>query len=227
MRQELQRVAPPHPGRNRIDRLGERLRADDYTEDDLRMLDHFRRSHAPAYERTVNAIVENLRLAPTGRPAKSTNAIRDKLRRSSMRLSQMQDIAGCRLIVEDRRQQDALVARLAELFMDSTVVDRRLASSHGYRAVHIIVRVGGIPVEVQVRTEPQQAWAEYAEKLADTVDPALKYGGGPANQRAILNALSSVAHFVEQMELDGVGQHHLFAAALAEVASKLAELNRE
>lgn len=227
MRQDLQRGDAPSPSTNQIDQLGARLRADDYTEDDLRILDRFRRSYAAAYEQTVNAIRQTACLAPTGRPAKSTNAIRDKLHRSSMRLSQMQDIAGCRLIVEDRRQQDELVTRLTELFPGSTVVDRRIKSSNGYRAVHVIARIGEIPVEVQVRTEPQHAWAEYAEKLADTIDPALKYGGGPEGPRAILNALSNVAHFVEQIELDGVGQHHQFAAALAEVASKLADLDRE
>jgi ppGpp synthetase/RelA/SpoT-type nucleotidyltranferase len=227
MNQGLQRGDAPSSGRNQIDQLGDRLRADDYSEDDLRELDRFRRLHAPAYEHAVTALRKNLSLAPTGRPAKSTNAIRDKLRRSSMRLSQMQDIAGCRLIVEDRRRQDELIARLAGLFPESTLVDRRSASSHGYRAVHLIVRIGGKAVEVQVRTEPQHAWAEYAEKLADTIDPALKYGGGPEGPRTILNALSDVAHFVEQIELDGAGQHHQFAAALAEVASRLADLDRE
>jgi GTP pyrophosphokinase len=226
MRQELQRGDAPFPSTNQIDQLGARLRDDDYAEDDLRMLDRLRRSYASAYEQTVKAIQEILRLAPTGRPAKSTNAICDKLNRSSMRLSQMQDVAGCRLIVEDRRQQDELVAQLTGLFPGSTVVDRRIKSSHGYRAVHVIVRIEEKAVEVQVRTEPQHAWAEYAEKLADTIDPALKYGGGPEGSRAILNALSNVAHFVEQIELDGTGQHHQFAAALAEVARKLADLHR-
>jgi ppGpp synthetase/RelA/SpoT-type nucleotidyltranferase len=191
------------------------------------MLDRFRRSYASVYEHTVNVIREKLRLEPTGRPAKSTNAIRDKLCRSSMRLSQMQDISGCRLIVTDRRQQDLLIAELTGLFPGSTVVDRRDKPSHGYRAVHVIVWIGNKAVEVQVRTEPQQAWAEYAEKLADTIDPELKYGGGPQGQRAIIQALSNVAHFVEQIELDGTGQHQQFAAALAEVASKLADLHRE
>jgi ppGpp synthetase/RelA/SpoT-type nucleotidyltranferase len=218
---------PIHPSRAQIDQLGIRLRADDYSDDDLRMLDRFRRSYASVYEHTVNVIREKLRLEPTGRPAKSTNAIRDKLCRSSMRLSQMQDISGCRLIVTDRRQQDLLIAELTGLFPGSTVVDRRDKPSHGYRAVHVIVWIGNKAVEVQVRTEPQQAWAEYAEKLADTIDPELKYGGGPQGQRAIIQALSNVAHFVEQIELDGTGQHQQFAAALAEVASKLADLHRE
>src|SRR5512135_2358273 len=64
---------PIHPSRTQIDRLGTRLRADDYSDDDLRMLDRFRRSYASAYEHTVNAIREKLDLEPTGRPAKSTN----------------------------------------------------------------------------------------------------------------------------------------------------------
>lgn len=210
-----------------IDHLGGRLRAEDYSEHDLRMLDRFRRSYASAYEYTVNAIRKGLRLAPTGRPAKSTHAIRDKLHRSTMRLSQMQDIAGCRVVVEDRRQQDALVVELTKLFPESIVVDRREQPSHGYRAVHVVVLGGGRAVEVQVRTEPQHAWAEYAEKLADTIDPALKYGGGPDDPRAILGALSKIVQFVEQIELDGMGQHQRFAAALAEVAGRLADLHRE
>lgn len=215
------------PGTTKIDQLGIRLRGDDYSDEDMLMLDRFRRSYASAYEDAVNRIRHDLRLAPTGRPAKSTQAIRDKLNRSPTRLSQMQDIAGCRLIVEDRRQQDAIVAEITRLFPESTVVDRRDKPSHGYRAVHVIVRTGGKAVEVQVRTEPQHAWAEYAEKLADTIDPALKYGGGPESPRAILQALSNVAQFVEQIDLHGAEQHHRFAAALAEVANKLAHVHRE
>lgn len=203
------------------------MRAEDYSEHDLRLLDRFRRSYAAAYEHTVNAIRQDLRLAPTGRPAKSTHAIRDKLHRSSIRLSQMQDIAGCRLIVEDRRQQDAVVVELTRLFPASVVIDRRDKPSHGYRAIHVVIGIGGATVEVQVRTEPQHAWAEYAEKLADTIDPALKYGGGPDDPRAILRALSKIVQFVEQVELEGTVQHQKFAAALAEVAGKLADVHRE
>lgn len=227
MRQKLQGSDAPTPSTTQIDQLGIRLRADDYSDDDLRVLDRFRRSYGSAYEHTVNVIRKELRQAPTGRPAKSTNAIRDKLHRMSVRLSQVQDIAGCRLIVEDRRRQDALIKELTGLFPGSTVVDRRDKPSNGYRAVHVIVWIGEKPVEVQVRTEPQHAWAEYAEKLADTIDPALKYGGGPEGPRAILHALSNVADFVEQIELDGTEQHQKFAAALAEIASQLAELHRE
>lgn len=226
MQHEFQWSNIQNLSRNQIDQLGTRLKTDDYSEDDLRLLDRFRRSYIRLYENTVNTIRNKLHLAPTGRPAKSTNAIRDKLSRSSMRLSQMQDVAGCRLVVEDVRLQEMIVAQLMELFPGCTVVDRRKTPSNGYRAVHIIVWDGEKAMEVQVRTEPQHAWAEYAEKLADTIDPALKYGGGPQESRDILKALSNVAHFVEQIGLEGTGQHQQFAAALAEVASRLAELHK-
>jgi ppGpp synthetase/RelA/SpoT-type nucleotidyltranferase len=32
------------------------------------------------------------------------------------------------------------------------VIDRRINPSHGYRAVHIIAKVSGMPIEIQVRT---------------------------------------------------------------------------
>lgn len=212
--------------RNQVDQLGDRLRAEDYADEDLRALDRFRRSYAAAYERTVKAIRDELQLAPTGRPAKSTSAIREKLQRESIRLSQMQDIAGCRLLVVDRSRQRIITARLTKLFPRTTVVDRRDRPKHGYRAVHVIVWIDDNPVEVQIRTEPQHAWAEYSEKLADTIDPQLKYGGGPQGPRAILDALSNVVDFIEQMELGGSEQQQEFATAVAEVASQLAELHR-
>jgi putative GTP pyrophosphokinase len=64
------------------------------------MLDEYRRSFGSAYDAVVNGIRDNLGLEPTGRPAKSTGAILAKLRRERIRLTQIQDIAGCRIIVD-------------------------------------------------------------------------------------------------------------------------------
>jgi len=75
--------------KNQIDRLGDRLRKGDISEDDLRLLDSYRRSFTDAYEEVVGKIIYELGLEPTGRPAKSTTSIYEKLRRESIRLSQM------------------------------------------------------------------------------------------------------------------------------------------
>lgn len=84
--------------KSQIDRLAERLRHSPLNESDLRLLDDYRRSFAEAYEAVVRTI-RQLGEFPTGRLAKSTYSIVGKLRRESLRLSQMQDIAGCRLVV--------------------------------------------------------------------------------------------------------------------------------
>src|SRR5215472_6110008 len=77
----------------------------------------------------------------------------------------MQDLAGCRIVVEGLSLQDEVTERLAQLFPQAKVKDRRQRPSHGYRAVHLIAPVQGRQVEVQVRTSLQEAWAGAVESL--------------------------------------------------------------
>jgi ppGpp synthetase/RelA/SpoT-type nucleotidyltranferase len=180
--------------RTQVDRLGDRLRKGHITEADLRLLDQYRRSFSEAYEGVVEAVRDELGLEPTGRPAKSTTSIADKLRRESIRLTQIQDIAGCRLIVPDIANQESVVQSLTSLFEHTTVSDRRQKPSHGYRAVHVIINSQGKLIEIQVRTALQHLWAELSEKWSDVVDPAIKYGGGDEFfQTALTGAAEMVA----------------------------------
>ena len=181
--------------KTQVDHLGDRLRNADPTEDDLRLLDWYRRSFGEAYEFVVRLIRDEIGFDPTGRPVKSTPAIRDKLKRETIRLTQMQDIAGCRLVVEDIQAQEAAVRSINGCFSDVEIDDRRQRPSHGYRAVHLIVEHGGKPVEVQIRTKLQHQWAELSEKLANDFDPGIKYGTGPRELIVNLGGLSAeIAH---------------------------------
>lgn len=175
--------------KTQIDKLGDRLKEGNITEADLRLLDEYRRSFAEVYETVVGMIRNDLALEPTGRPAKSTTSISDKLRRERIRLTQIQDIAGCRLVVADIQTQDDVVRSLNNLFDQVSTVDRRKQPSHGYRAVHVIVKHAGTMVEIQVRSALQHLWAEISEKLSDVVDPKIKYGGGdPSAMKLLLKA---------------------------------------
>lgn len=185
-----------------LDRLGERLRLE-ITAQDLTILDTYRRSFRSSYDTVVDRMRADLGLEASGRPAKSTSAIVDKLRRGTMRLTQMQDIAGCRVVVPDITTQGRLVHSLEGMFQVS-VVDRRHQPSHGYRAIHVIVRDTELPVEVQLRTDLQHVWAELSEKLADAFGIELKYGGGPVSIRRTLDDYSVlIADFEKNLDIDG------------------------
>jgi len=99
-----------------IDRLGDRLRTGDFGDEDLRALDEYRLSFSDAYEFVIGSIRQTLALEPTGRPAKSTKSIIEKLIRESIRLSQVQDIAGCRVVVSGLAEQNRAVVDLIALF---------------------------------------------------------------------------------------------------------------
>ena len=185
--------------KSQIDRLGERLRYGPLNESDLRLLDDYRRSFAEAYEAVVRTIRQQGEF-PTGRLAKSTDSIVGKLRRGSLRLSQMQDIAGCRLVVATVVEQEQLIASLSTAFPGSSILDRCDYPSYGYRAVHIIVEISGKPVEIQLRTQLQQKWAEVSEKSSDVLDSTIKYGGGPAKWRDFLAQSSNSVMVHENFE---------------------------
>lgn len=145
--------------KTQIDRLGDRLKGGDHTEDDPESLDDYRRSFGEAYQAVIRTIRQRGE-SPTGRMAKSTVSIVEKLRRESIRLSQIQDIAGCRIIVVNAVRQDQVVAFLKTDFPEAAVIDRRVSPSYGYRAAHIIAEVSGKPIEIQVRSSLQHLWAE-------------------------------------------------------------------
>lgn len=112
----------------------------------------------------------------------------------------------------DIAAQDRTVQELRNVFSAATVIDRRVSSSHGYRAVHVVVGLDGQGIEVQVRTSLQHLWAEFSEKLSDLLDPRIKYGGGDEQSRSILGETSRRIAQIEHSEatqtsLHGAGLH--------------------
>lgn len=192
---------------------------------ELRLLDEYRRSFGPAYDAVVNAIRRQARFPTTGRRAKTTTSIIAKLRREHVRLSQIQDIAGCRIVVADTAEQERALTALLTAFPEARVHDRRKGPSHGYRALHVIARVEDKAVEIQLRTKLQHLWAEISERPSDLLDPGLKYGGGPGAARELLQETSQLIADLENLE-----QHKatavLDAAVTEELDRQLADLRR-
>ena len=109
--------------RTQVDRLGERLKTQHESDNDLSELDAYRRSFTAAYDKARSAACKFSRLEVTGRE-KSNASIIEKLRRQPVRLSQIQDIVGSRIVVEDTEQQSRVVHGVANLLHESRVVNR-------------------------------------------------------------------------------------------------------
>ena len=111
--------------------------------------------------------------------------ILDKLLRfPHMRLSQMEDIGGCRAVLGDLDEVYAVAARLRRRWPHSRVHDHIVdPKDDGYRAIHVIERRDGRLIEVQLRTSIQDEWASTVEWAAELTGFRLKDGRGPADLR--------------------------------------------
>ena len=183
-----------------IDALGERLR------DGITIAD---RTVYGEYSRVLNRLRLDLEtelraLAPgagTGSRTKRVETVAAKLeRRPELALSQVTDLAGCRVIVSGRVEQQAIVARLRAIYDVQQVDDKSDNPRFGYRAVHLDIRYLGQLMEIQVQTRNQHLWQMVSE-LAAGYDISIKYGGGRPEVSRVLQDLSELAW---RYDLEGV-----------------------
>lgn len=123
-------------------------------------------------------------------------------RHPRMRLSQMQDVGGCRAILRDELAIREVLAGIVRNWDVMTVDDYILnPKPDGYRAVHVIVRKSGVPIEVQLRTPGQQDWADEVERLDGLLPVAVKDGEGTPQVVRYLQVLAEIIRTVEAGEV--------------------------
>lgn len=117
-------------------------------------------------------------------------SILNKLSSGTTRLSQMQDIAGCRAVMRSVRTAYRLVAAYGASRMKHELshVDDYIHSprSSGYRGVHLIYsyqndavpNFNGLFVEIQIRSKLQHCWATAVETVDAFTGQDLKRGNG-------------------------------------------------
>lgn len=145
----------------------------------------------------VQRETRTMRLDPmTGRPIldvgqrlkRAPQMLSKLLRYPSMRLSQMDDIGGCRAVLDSGEEIDAVIKRMRRNSWDIVRIDDYITSPKptGYRALHAIVRRDGKLLEVQLRTRGGHEWAEAVDRTALRLDRrlghwphGLKDGHGP------------------------------------------------
>lgn len=178
-----------------LDRVGARLRKAEQPEPGdaaayLQYRDEFTDALREVEEQLATLISGSL---PTGR-RKTLDTVVAKLKRQKTRLSTMQDIAGCRIVVPGIVQQDEAVGKIQEAFDILRTDDLREEPHSGYRAVHVIVTVPkGHRVEIQIRTRLQDIYAQLVEAMADRFGIERKYGAGDPFARGIQTAAAQRA----------------------------------
>ena len=118
----------------------------------------------------------------------------DKLGRfPQMRLSQMEDIGGCRAIVADTAAVRRVRARIRNNWDVIREYDYDVEPKPtGYRARHLVVRRTGRLIEIQLRTPRQHEWAEAVEQADTRGAIGIKDGAGPPPLREFFQVSSRI-----------------------------------
>jgi putative GTP pyrophosphokinase len=125
-----------------------------------------------------------------------------KLDRERGNVTQMQDIGGVRAVVPSVPHVYRVRRRLLKSW---TIVRERdyIASpkDDGYRALHLVVRRSGFPVEVQVRTLGQDLWANAIEEAGRQTGIQFKFGEGSEMEHAAFVSTAALIAAVEEGKL--------------------------
>lgn len=119
-----------------------------------------------------------------------------------MRLTQIEDIGGCRAVLMDPGEVEAVEGRIRRKWEVRGESDYREAGkpATGYRALHLVVRRRERLVEVQLRTQRQHYWAEQVERTSSRTSFNLKDGEGPPDLLEYFRVASDITWLVDNGE---------------------------
>lgn len=137
----------------------------------------------------LSVSIPRLGVESTGR-VKTRKTLREKLQREpATKLPSIRDVAGVRVVVNCSLTELEIGVSLIQKLMsesgplrrlgftgEARLIDRLTQPMHGYRALHLEVRLDGAPAEIQFRTQLQHEWAEFMELLCDRWGREPRYG---------------------------------------------------
>ena len=154
---------------------------------------------------------------------KRLSSIASKLARNpNMKLSQMQDIGGCRAVLPSVVKLDALAKVYADsIAKNPNAKDRpylvkkydyvECPKTDGYRSIHYVYKYGTsspahaahseLRVEIQIRTRLQHAWATAVETVSTFTGQALKSNIGTDEWKRFFVLMGSAIAFREKRPL--------------------------
>jgi hypothetical protein len=213
-------AVPEHP-RNQVDKAGFVLVDPAATEDQLEwalgVINNWRSAHSyPLLNFRINLRRKVSTIQPSALIAqriKRLQSIKSKLQtRSTMQLSQMQDIGGCRAVMNSIKN----VERLVQSYRKSSFAHLCKAERNyidepkpdGYRSHHLVYQYQSLPsqnerynklrVEVQIRTTMQHAWATAVEAVGIFTREALKSNIGSPDWLRLFALMSAEIATIEK-----------------------------
>jgi hypothetical protein len=219
----------PQYGRGRVDAAGDSLLVKDVSEveraEALHCISNWRSSHSYPLQALKMTLIGRAKKVDTkvvvAQRLKRLSSIALKLRRNSnMKLSQMQDIGGCRAVLATVADVHQLVA-VYEQSIAKNPHDRSefvkkydyimAPKSDGYRSTHLIYKYrsraadylpyNGLRIEIQLRTALQHAWATAVETVSTFTGQALKSNIGDADWKRFFVLMGSAIAAREKMPL--------------------------
>lgn len=206
----------------RVEKAGKQIRnhksltAEEYDET-LNVVSYWRQvhetplSHAIELLQTITKSID--KHAIFARRMKRTESIITKLDRfKTMSLYKMQDIGGCRAIIQDKKKLNAILRSLKKrpeflISNGSPKVSDYIAKpkSDGYRSIHII---GKFPdkdnklrsIEVQLRTPIQHSWATAVEIVDLFTQQSLKTNQGDSKWKELFFEVSKQFELMDNIQ---------------------------
>ncbi len=182
--------------KTRVDKAGRALVEGTESDADLEVINNWRSSHSfplNTFQMTLRRKASHVDVdADVAQRLKRLSSIRQKLGKTTMKLSQMQDIGGCRAVVSSAARVRALRDRYLSSEIRHDFVDEddyiQEPRKSGYRSVHLIYRYlsdkkakesyNGLQIEIQLRSRLQHAWATAVETVDTFTEQALKSSEG-------------------------------------------------
>ncbi|RPE12036.1 (p)ppGpp synthetase [Chitinophaga lutea] len=169
--------------KNLIDTAGKALSRENETDVDkyiqyMDAFDEYRKNHLEPLSKTTIEVQQWLSLYGKeyfiAQRIKRKPQIIRKLLRFSIRLSQLQDIGGARIIVDQNSDVDEVANFLITRFQSNKELKVIRQTDYrgegredsGYRAYHVILEREGIKMELQIRSKIQHYWAEAIERTS-------------------------------------------------------------
>lgn len=227
--------------KKQIQRIGELIRENNISSQDLEIFHHWRGLHAeimPLMASSLRSKIKKLNLTPLvfSRRLKRYPSIKSKLIRfPDMQLHRMQDIAGMRIVFSHIDTIHLFINEMKKTYRSSKTNFEFVRCSDyisypkpdGYRSIHQIYKYAkgkhtqchGLTLELQIRTKLQHLWATAVEVLGMRINSKLKSGEGEECYKEFFRVCGELFSLMEHKESKEQGRARELVARAKELDS--------